>query len=197
MQESLPDRRRAAAAGSGAVMYRAVLFDLGQTLLEYPADTHGLWRSFLEDRLAAMHGAFCGIAPRVGDDVTAFVTRAIDIMWPERRINMSGRSWHFAKRLRAILDACGGGEVGDAGVERLTDLFYEPIGEATRRYPETLEGLEALRAAGRRLPLRSRPASPTHTLSPRPSPPRCPPSASRLQPGTRQALPPGAGPPPT
>jgi HAD superfamily hydrolase (TIGR01509 family) len=133
------------------MIYRAVLFDLGQTLVQYPADTHGLWRRFLENRLAAMHGSFCGIAPGVGDDVTAFVTRAIDIMWPERRINMSGRSWHFAKRLRAILDACGGGEVGDAGVERLTDLFYEPIGEATRRYPETLEGLEALRAAGVRM----------------------------------------------
>jgi HAD superfamily hydrolase (TIGR01509 family) len=150
MQESLPDRRRAAAAGSGAMTYRAVLFDLGQTLLEYPGNTHQFWRGFLERRLADMKMEFEEIAP-IEHEAPAFVEHAMDVMWPERKVNMSGRSWHFGERLQALAASYGAGPCTDGQCERITDLFYAPIGAGTRRYPETLQVLDALRAAGVRM----------------------------------------------
>ena len=130
--------------------YRAVLFDLGQTLLEYPGNTHQFWRGFLERRLADMKTEFEGIAP-LEHEAPAFVEHAMDVMWPERKVSMSGRSWHFRERLRALLGHYGCTDCDAAELERLTDVFYQPIGAGTRRYPETLEVLEALRAGAVRM----------------------------------------------
>ena len=131
--------------------FRAVLFDLGQTLLEYPGNTHEFWREFLEQRLAAMHPLFQEMAGAIDGDTQSFVERAMDIVWPERKINMSGKSWHFGERMRALLAACGREECTDGECQRLTEAFYEPIGAATKRYPETLGVLEALRQSGTRM----------------------------------------------
>ena len=128
--------------------YRAILFDLGQTLLEYPGASHEFWRVFLERRLVDMHAEFCQAAPAVEGDVSAFVRQTIDLMWPERKINLSGRSWHFRERLKAVLSHYGCEHCSPNDLERLTDSFYEPIGAGTQRYPETLEVLQAIRAAG-------------------------------------------------
>ena len=131
--------------------FRAVLFDLGQTLLEYPGNTHEFWREFLEQRLADMHPLFRQTAGAIDGDTPSFVERAMDVVWPERMINMSGESWHFGERVRALLAAYGRAECTDGECEALTDAFYKPIGEATKRYPETLGVLEALRERGTRL----------------------------------------------
>ena len=64
---------------------------------------------------------------------------------------MSGRSWHFGERLQALAASYDAGRCEDGECERLTDLFYAPIGAGTGRYPETLEVLEALREAGVRM----------------------------------------------
>ena len=80
------------------MVFRAVLFDLGQTLLEYPGNTHEFWRGYLEERLAEMRGALENMGLQVGETTDAFVDRAMDVVWPERKINMSGRSWRFAER---------------------------------------------------------------------------------------------------
>ncbi len=128
--------------------YHAVLFDLGQTLLEYPGASHEFWREFLERRLADMRPLFAKMGAGVGCDERAFVERTMDIMWPQRQINMDGRSWHFRDRVRAVLLDCGCETFPDGEVERLTDVFYQPISEGTRRYAETLDVLDELRSSG-------------------------------------------------
>jgi putative hydrolase of the HAD superfamily len=131
--------------------FRAVLFDLGQTLLEYPGNTHEFWRGFAERRLVEMHPLFRDVCEGIDGDSASFAARAMHAMWPERKINMSGKSWHFAERLRAVLAAYGREECTDGECDRLTEAFYEPIGPATKRYPETLAVLEALREGGTRM----------------------------------------------
>jgi putative hydrolase of the HAD superfamily len=130
---------------------RAVLFDLGQTLLEYPGNTHEFWSGYLKKRLAEMRATLSDMGAQVEDTSDAFADRAVGIVWPERKINMSGRSWHFGDRMRALLAACGREECTDEECEALTNAFYKPIAEATRRYPEALEVLEALNERGIRM----------------------------------------------
>jgi HAD superfamily hydrolase (TIGR01509 family) len=130
--------------------YRAILFDLGQTLLEYPGNTHEFWRLFLEQRLRDMHPLFLERAEAVDDSPDAFMQQAIEIMWRERRVNMNGQSWAFRERLRAVLSHYGCPEYEEADLEQLTDDFYTPIGAGTRRYEETLAVLEELRSKGLR-----------------------------------------------
>ncbi len=131
--------------------FRAALFDLGQTLLEYPGNTHEFWREYLEERLAEMRATFSDMGAQVEGTVGAFVDRAMEIVWPERKINMSGKSWHFRERVRALVAAYGQEECTDGQCEALTDAFYQPIGAATKRYPETLEVLGTLRESGLRM----------------------------------------------
>jgi len=130
---------------------RAVLFDLGQTLLEYPGNTHEFWSGYLKERLAEVRATLSDMGAQVEGTADAFADRAVGIVWPERKINMSGRSWHFGDRMRALLAAYGREECTDEECEALTNAFYKPIGEATRRYPETLEVLEALNERGIRM----------------------------------------------
>ncbi len=131
--------------------FRAVLFDLGQTLLEYPGNTRQFWRSYLEERLAEMRARLSDMGAQVEGPTDAFMERAVDIVWPERKINMSGKSWHFGERVRALLAAYGREYCTAGECEELTDAFYQPIGAATRRYPETLAVLEALSEHGVRM----------------------------------------------
>jgi HAD superfamily hydrolase (TIGR01662 family) len=137
--------------GSRMMEFHAVLFDLGQTLLEYPGNTHEFWREYLEERLAEIRATLSDTGAHIEDTTEIFVERAMDIVWPERKINMSGKSWHFGERVRALLAAYGREKCTDRECEELTDAFYQPIGAATRRYPETLEVLEALRKRGLRM----------------------------------------------
>ena len=131
------------------VKCQAVLFDLGQTLLEYPASTAEQWGKFLRSRLLEMHPLFAELA-RGLDERNRFARQAMEIVWPEQRINMKGRSWHFRERLQAVF-AHYGAECGDNDLERLTDAFYDPIGRGTQRYGETVDVLDRLRLAA--LPL--------------------------------------------
>jgi HAD superfamily hydrolase (TIGR01509 family) len=125
---------------------RAILFDLGQTLLTYPGNTTEYWREFLRTRLAAMHPLFRRAITELEEKET-FSARAMDVVWPGHEISMKGRSWHFRDRLRALFTEYHA-ECGEQDLERLTDAFYEPIAAETRRYPETLGVLRRLREEG-------------------------------------------------
>jgi len=128
---------------------RAVLFDLGNTLLEYRLQ--GRWREFLRERLEEMYPLVCEVGP-VALSPVEFGARVGDIIGGERarQIERSGRSWHFADRLREGLAAAGLSADGNL-LDRLTDAFYEPIRACTRPYPDTREALDRLYSQGMRL----------------------------------------------
>jgi len=128
----------------------AVLFDLGNTLLEYTLSRH--WREFRIQRLEELHPLLCELVGPVTLKPTEFATAVGEIIGGERMraLERSGRSWHFASRLRDGLAAVGVSADG-ALLDRLTDTFYEPIRACTAPYPDTRETLEALRSQGRRL----------------------------------------------
>jgi len=130
---------------------RAVLFDLGQTLIDYRLQTSADWGDVLRARLVHLYPRFRALATALDDDLPRFVARAVEAMWPGQQINHSGKAWHFRERLRAALEPYGydGGDPNE--LEALSESFYEPIRAATALYPETSETLAALRAVG--LPL--------------------------------------------
>jgi len=45
---------------------RAVLFDVGQTLLEYPGNRHEFWRTYLEEQLGKMRGLLSDMGAQSG-----------------------------------------------------------------------------------------------------------------------------------
>jgi len=132
------------------VIIRAVLFDLGYTLLEY--SLQGRWRAFLTQRLAEMHALVSSLVAPVALPPAEFAATVGEVIGGERAraIERSGRSWHFAERLREGLAAAGLCADGTA-LDQLTDAFYEPIRACTRPYPDTRETLARLRTAGIRL----------------------------------------------
>jgi len=132
-------------------MIRAVLFDLGNTLLEY--SLQGRWREFLRQRLEEMYGEIADRASRpCGGEAGEFAARVAEVIGGgrARAIERSGRSWHFRERLRAGLRAAGLSPDAEL-IERLTDIFYEPIRACNKPYPDTTEVLNRLRSGGVRL----------------------------------------------
>jgi len=131
-------------------MIPAVLFDLGNTLLEYTLQ--GRWREFLRQRLEEMYPLVCDTVARVGVSPAEFAAAVAEVIGGEqaRAIERSGRSWHFADRLREGL-AKVGLCAGDDCLERLTDTFYEPIRACTKPYRDTRDALQRLRSLGMRL----------------------------------------------
>ena len=129
---------------------RAILFDLGNTLLEYSLT--GRWREFLIARLAELGPGACDTMTPAAFSPGDFARQVGDVIGgaEARAIEHSGRSWHFRDRLREGLAAVGVNADADH-IERLTDLFYEPIRACNRPYPDTTDTLTGLRSAGLRL----------------------------------------------
>jgi HAD superfamily hydrolase (TIGR01509 family) len=127
------------------VIVRAVLLDLGNTLLDYAQ--HGHWREFLSQRLVEMRPLIRDLcaATEPPADLVKHMVGAIGER--PRELERSGRSWHFTDRLRVALSALGMC-VGDDALDRLTDALYDPIRAGTRPYPETRDALDCLRALG-------------------------------------------------
>ena len=59
---------------------RAVLFDLGQTLLEYPGNTHDFWYGYLRERLSDMRGTLSDLGAHTEGAAEAFVASS-DRIW--------------------------------------------------------------------------------------------------------------------
>jgi len=131
-------------------MIRAVLFDLGGTLLEYGLE--GRWRQFLPARLEELYPLVERRAGPLRLSPPEFAAQVAAVVSGNRTgyRQAHGRSWHFADRLRHGLSAAGVA-AGSPLADELTEAFYQPISACSRLYPDTLPALEALRAAGQRL----------------------------------------------
>jgi HAD superfamily hydrolase (TIGR01509 family) len=128
----------------------AVLFDLGNTLIEY--SLQGRWRQFLERRLAEVHGLLWPQPEGGGLSVEAFAVHAAEVIGGEgaRELMHRGVSWHFRDRLREALTSFGL-PCDEDHLAAATEAFYSPIRECTQIYPDTRGMLERLRADGLRL----------------------------------------------
>jgi HAD superfamily hydrolase (TIGR01509 family) len=129
---------------------RGVLFDLGNTVLEYSLT--GRWREFRLERLAQLYPVVYQMMRPTTDSAADFAERVGEVIGGElaRAIEHSGRSWQFRDRLGQGLAAVGVKADADH-IERLTDLFYQPIHDCNRPYPDTTDVLSRLRSAGLRL----------------------------------------------
>ena len=127
----------------------AVLFDLGNTLLEY--SLQGRWEEFLRRRLEEMYPLIFDNVRPAGLSAADFAEKVGKIIGGRGRlVEQNGHSWHFGKRLGEGLAAVGV-KLETAQLERLTEFFYQPVRAGASLYPETCEVLAQLRAADLKL----------------------------------------------
>ena len=131
---------------------RAILFDLGNTLLHYP--WHGRWRVFLRERLEEVYRVVCDGSAAHHVAPLTFVEVAAQTIGGDRAHarEHDGHTWPFADRLRVALTELGM-TCDEARMRAVIEAFYEPIGSSTSLYPDTISCLERLRTDGYRLGL--------------------------------------------
>ncbi len=109
---------------------KAVLFDLGNTLLQYPMQ--GQWGQYLRERLEYVYSHVCDGATAHHVAPLTFASVTAEIIGGERARAHAGAGgvWRFEDRLREALQelhiTCD-----EARLRAAIEAFYEPIHAAT------------------------------------------------------------------
>jgi FMN phosphatase YigB (HAD superfamily) len=127
--------------------FRAILFDLGNTLLEY--SLQGQWREFRDRRVREMYQVVCDLRPKQVLEEAPFY-EVMNKVITQGELRQREVSCHFRERLCTGLAEVGIEASGDM-LEQLTDFFYAPVHDCTNQYPETAEVLRKIQAAGMKL----------------------------------------------
>ncbi len=129
---------------------RAILFDLGNTLLQYRL--YGHWGEFLTQQLETVYESVCDGAVSRPVSAQVFATVASDVIGGDKshQLRSSGRSWPFAERLHEAMAELNLTCDGDR-IAQVIAAFYAPIHACTSLYPDTVSVLEKLRAEGVKL----------------------------------------------
>ncbi len=129
---------------------KAVLFDLGNTLLQYPFQ--GQWKQYLRERLEYVYSHVCDVATNHHVAPLTFASVTAEMIGGERaRLHEgAGGVWRFEDRMREALRelqiVCD-----ETRLRAAIETFYEPIHASTSLYPDTISSLEKLTADGYRL----------------------------------------------
>ena len=125
----------------------ALLFDLGQTLLDYGPQER--WPRFRIERMAELYPLVCELCGRPALSPSAFGDLVGGALQTDelRAREHSGLSRPFAERMRQALAAAGITPDGHR-LEQLAEAFHAPVREWPRPYPETAAALAGLRALG-------------------------------------------------
>jgi len=128
----------------------AILFDLGNTLLEY--GMHGRWRAFLHQRLATVYEMVCEDSAPTEQSSQVFAERVAEVIGGDHAQTLmhSGVSWPFEARLSEALSKLGI-ECDEERTTRVIEEFYLPIRDSSRPYPDTYQTLDRLKANGLKL----------------------------------------------
>lgn len=126
--------------------FRAVLFDLGYTLVDYRMD--GPWREFLHTRLVEMCPTVCSLTGMSATAPGEFAEQMANLIRGERAqaLEHSGHSWHLADRLREAF-AASGVPCSENLVQKVTNELLDPVRSRLRPYSDTIPTLERLREA--------------------------------------------------
>ncbi|MCS6839858.1 MAG: HAD family hydrolase, partial [Roseiflexus sp.] len=134
-------------------MIRAVVFDMGGTLLKYPRPGNGTWREFEERGIRGLYRYLVAQGHPIAAEEEAFVARMFERLaqgWEQAtggRINLRAIDWIAAGAADHDL------ELSDGALIEAVHHYARPLRDGVTAMPGAAEALAELRARGVRVGL--------------------------------------------